>query len=85
LATIDHEMQIQKENLHMLRRDELKALDTIKDLKRKLIESRRMMKLSNLPGIPESYLDGYELAEDIIIELSERLSDVPLDIYQINE
>ncbi|WP_347549271.1 septation ring formation regulator EzrA [Pseudalkalibacillus hwajinpoensis] len=85
LASIDHDMQIQKENLHMLRKDELKALETIKDLKRKLIESRRMMKVSNLPGIPETYLDGYELAEDIIVELNDRLSDVPLDIYQINE
>ncbi len=85
LASIDHDMQIQKENLHMLRKDELKALETIKELKRQLIESRRMMKLSNLPGIPESYIDGYELAEDIIIELNDRLSDVPLDIYQINE
>lgn len=85
LATIDHDMQIQKENLHMLRKDELKALETIKELKRRLIESRRMMKLSNLPGIPESYIDGFELAEDIIIELNDRLSDVPLDIYQVNE
>ncbi|MGA9289245.1 MAG: septation ring formation regulator EzrA, partial [Anaerobacillus sp.] len=85
LASIDHDMQIQKENLHMLRKDEMKALETIKELKRALIESRRMMKLSNLPGIPESYIDGYELAEDIIIELNDRLSDVPLDIYQINE
>lgn len=85
LATIDHDMQIQKENLHMLRKDELKALETIKELKRQLIESRRMMKLSNLPGIPESYLDGFELAEEIIIELNDRLSDVPLDIYQVNE
>lgn len=85
LKFVDEEMQIQKENLHMLRKDELKALDTIKELKRKLIESKRLMKLSNIPGIPVSYIESYERAEDIIVELNERLSDVPLDIYQINQ
>ncbi|WP_377888153.1 septation ring formation regulator EzrA [Alkalihalobacillus sp. R86527] len=85
LNVVDEELKVQKENLHMLRKDELRALETIKDLKRKLIESKRLMKLSNIPGIPESYLEGYERAEDIIVELNERLSDVPLDIYQINQ
>ncbi|MCA0986372.1 septation ring formation regulator EzrA [Guptibacillus algicola] len=85
LTIVDEELKVQKENLHMLRKDELRALDTIKELKRKLIESKRLMKLSNIPGIPESYLEGYERAEDIIVELNERLSDVPLDIYQINQ
>ncbi|WP_270179600.1 septation ring formation regulator EzrA [Alkalihalobacillus sp. CinArs1] len=85
LAAVDEELKIQKENLHMLRKDELRALETIKELKRKLIESKRLMKLSNIPGIPESYLEGYERAEDMIVELNDRLSDVPLDIYQINQ
>ncbi|TLS39096.1 septation ring formation regulator EzrA [Pseudalkalibacillus caeni] len=85
LDKLQQESQDYKLKLQELRKDELNAIESIKDLKVKLFEAKRMIRLYNLPGIPEDQLEGFEHAEEKIIELSERLSDTPLDMSEINE
>lgn len=76
----NHEYQ---EKLVSLRKDELQTKEKLKELRRRLLEARRMVQKSNLPGLPDHYLVTIEKAENYIIEVSKRLDDKPLEMSEV--
>jgi len=72
-----------KEKLTALRKDEMVAKDTLGQLKRQLIEIRRKLQKSNLPGIPTEFMTILEDGEDILLEISGKLDERPLEMHAI--
>ncbi|WP_332689888.1 septation ring formation regulator EzrA [Halalkalibacter lacteus] len=78
--------RIEKENatLFALREDERKAKETLHSLQDTMVEMNRVLKKSNIPGLPNRALDQLENAEEIIVDASNQLQEVPLELGRIN-
>jgi len=74
-----------KEFLTNLRKDEMLAKDTLQQLKEQLLEARRKVRKSNLPGIPNSYMTIVEEGEEILREISQKLDMKPLTMPTIHQ
>ncbi|OZM56058.1 hypothetical protein CIB95_13185 [Lottiidibacillus patelloidae] len=74
-----------QEMLHTLRKDEIYAKETLAKIRKKLIKSNRLIERSNIPGIPESYLNDMEYTEEKIMEVYEQLNKSPLQMSVINQ
>ncbi|MGC4376080.1 septation ring formation regulator EzrA [Fictibacillus sp. Mic-4] len=72
-----------KEILINLRKDELHAKEKLKELRAKLHKARRMVQESNLPGLPDHYLNTLSKAEGYIHEVSKQLDEKPLDMGKV--
>ncbi|EIT85472.1 septation ring formation regulator EzrA [Fictibacillus macauensis ZFHKF-1] len=72
-----------KEKLVSMRKDELQTIEKLKGLRKQLLEARRMVQKSNLPGLPEHYLTTIERAEAAIIDVSKRLDEKPLEMSKV--
>ncbi|MFC7373362.1 septation ring formation regulator EzrA [Fictibacillus iocasae] len=84
LDELQRSQKIYQEMLLNLRKDELHTKDKLKELRRKLLEARRMVQKSNLPGLPEHYLVTIAKAEEYIIEVSKKLDEKPLEISEVS-
>lgn len=69
--------------LQALRKDELSAKDKIEELKSQLIEARRLIQKSNLPGVPEEYKVQLEKTVHILNEVTAKLKEKPLNIQAV--
>jgi septation ring formation regulator len=69
--------------LQALRKDELEARASLKDLRKLMVDSTRLIAKSNLPGLPDQYKaiisDAKESLEDVQIKLEEK----PLDMASV--
>jgi septation ring formation regulator len=74
-----------QEMLHTLRKDEIYAKETLAKIRKKLVQSNRLIERSNIPGIPESYLNDMEYTEEKIMEVYEQLNKSPLQMSVINQ
>ncbi|GGH86664.1 septation ring formation regulator [Pullulanibacillus pueri] len=74
-----------KVKLNTLRKDEMVAKDLLRDLKQQLIESRRKLQRSNLPGVPTEYLTLLEEGEDVLSEISSKLDEKPLEMQTVKQ
>ncbi|GGE52188.1 septation ring formation regulator EzrA [Pullulanibacillus camelliae] len=72
-----------KERLTALRKDEMAAKDALGQLKRQLVDTRRKLQKSNLPGLPTEFMTVLEDGEDILIEISDKLDERPLEMHAI--
>jgi len=72
-----------KERLTALRKDEMVAKDTLGQLKRQLVGIRRKVQKSNLPGIPTEFMTILEDGEEILLEISGKLDERPLEMHAI--
>lgn len=77
--------QAYREKLDTLRKDEWKAKETLQILKQNLIESRRLVQKSNLPGLPNSYITILDDANDCLTEVKEALDKKPLNMEAIQQ
>ncbi|MFC0187862.1 septation ring formation regulator EzrA [Fictibacillus aquaticus] len=84
LDELQRSQKIYQEMLLNLRKDELHTKEKLKELRRKLLEARRMVQKSNLPGLPEHYLVTIGKAEEYIIEVSKKLDEKPLEIAEVS-
>ncbi|WP_216828956.1 septation ring formation regulator EzrA [Alkalihalobacterium elongatum] len=66
--------------LDTLRKDELKAKETLKELKFKLLEGKRMVQKSNIPGLPSYINSELEEGEEKLLAAIEKLQEIPLDL-----
>lgn len=73
------------QKLLALRKDELAARDKVKDLKKKVAETIRLISNSNVPGVSEDFKDLLEDAHDSIKDVIKKLNDKPLDIPVVQE
>ncbi|MGV3488664.1 MAG: septation ring formation regulator EzrA [Tuberibacillus sp.] len=74
-----------KELLTNLRKDELLAKETLQQLRETLLDARRKVRKSNLPGIPNAYLTIVEDGEEILGEVSHKLDMKPLEMQVIHQ
>ncbi|WP_018662467.1 septation ring formation regulator EzrA [Heyndrickxia acidiproducens] len=68
------------EYLQSLRKDEIDAREKIAGLKRQIQDIRRMVKLSNIPGLPETYKELFKEAQEAIRETMDSLNAKPLNM-----
>jgi septation ring formation regulator len=84
MEELQRSQKVYEEMLHNLRKDELDTKQSLKELRRKLLEARRMVQKSNLPGLPEHYLITIGKAEEYIIEVSKKLDEKPLEMSDVS-
>jgi septation ring formation regulator len=84
MEELQRSQKVYEEMLHNLRKDELETKKSLKELRRKLLEARRMVQKSNLPGLPEHYLITIGKAEEYIIEVSKKLDEKPLEMSDVS-
>lgn len=70
--------------LSTLRKDEITAKDQVGKMRKKILDAKRLISKSNLPGLPASYMDQLEEAEDSLVVVIEKLKEKPLEIPQVN-
>lgn len=73
-----------KESLFALREDEWNAQETLRSLREVMLETKRMVQKSNIPGLPERSLQQLEHAEKKLWEATDQLEQVPLELGRIN-
>ncbi|WP_413379056.1 septation ring formation regulator EzrA [Alkalihalobacillus sp. 1P02AB] len=81
---IKEEMNKAKENLDTLREDEWKAKETITELRQILIDNKRMIRKSNIPGLPLIVLEKLKQGEEILTKTTKQLEQVPLEMGRVN-
>ncbi|MFJ7850655.1 septation ring formation regulator EzrA [Peribacillus sp. NPDC097206] len=69
--------------LQDLRKDEMDARDSLADLKRKMIETSRLITKSNIPGLPEEYKLVLQDAKESVSDVQSKLEEKPLDMSAV--
>lgn len=77
------EQEFYQEALQTLRKDELAARDKVKELKKSMGETIRMVSKSKIPGLPKEYEFLLDDAEESIDTLIEKLGEKPLDMNAV--
>lgn len=80
---LEKNIEAAEKKLADLRHDELKAKETLKQLKGKLLRAKRDVQKSNIPGLPDSVLKQMMQAEKALQDASETLTQVPLDMKAV--
>lgn len=80
---LDQNIDEAANKLAALRHDELKAKETLKQLKGKLLEAKREVKKSNIPGLPESTIQQMSYAEKALHQAHDTLLEIPLDMTAV--
>lgn len=85
IETIQLEQAAYKEKLQMLRKDEMAAREQIIDIKKRMMESIRLVSKSNIPGLPDDY--QYLLADtkESIQNVNLQLEQKPLDMQAVQQ
>ncbi|TES53230.1 septation ring formation regulator EzrA [Halalkalibacterium halodurans] len=83
LTACQNKIEQAQESLNSLRKDELKAKEELKQLKEKLLEDKRLVQKSNIPGLPETLLHRLEDGEQKLAQAIAKLSDVPLEMGRV--
>lgn len=71
--------------LNSLRSDEIKAQETLKELKDKIRQGHRLIKKSNVPGLPELILIKLDEAQTSLVAATEKLDKIPLVMVDVND
>lgn len=83
IRRLEKEMENSKEKLYALRKDEVKAIEALKDFRRQLLEEQMKIEKSYLPKIPASLVKEIDLAEEKIDSLESILQQVPVEIGRV--
>ncbi|MFD3445297.1 septation ring formation regulator EzrA [Microbacteriaceae bacterium 4G12] len=73
-----------KDMLQTLRKEEFQAREALKEMRQTMIETKRLIQRSNLPGLPEGFLNGLEQAQVSIQNVYEQLEFKPLNMTAVN-
>jgi septation ring formation regulator len=85
LRHVKNQQQSYIETLQALRKDELAAKERIQELRKLLIEAKRLIQKGNLPGVPAEYKKRVEEARNSLRDVMAKLEEKPLDIVAVNE
>lgn len=69
--------------LQALRKDELNARDKLAELKRMMAEIKRAIRKNNIPGLPESFVEQLQTAQQSFEKVSNALEEIPLDMDRV--
>lgn len=67
-----------------LRSDELKARETINEMRKILLNTKRLIDKSNIPGVPESYSIMIQDAKQNLESIKIKLEEKPLEMDAVN-
>ncbi|MCA1200955.1 septation ring formation regulator EzrA [Priestia flexa] len=83
LKQLQQSQESYSDMLQALRKDELTAKEQIEDLKSQLIEAKRLIQKSNLPGVPEYYKVQLEKTMHLLKDATLKLQEKPLNIQAV--
>lgn len=83
IRRLEKEMDQSKEKLYALRKDEVKAVEALKELRRQILEEQMKLEKSYLPKIPASLVKEIDMAEEKIDALQNVLQQVPVEIGRV--
>ena len=72
-----------EEKLNTLRKDEMESREAIRKLQKSMTESLRIIKASNIPGLPTSYELMIVQAKESIEEVRDKLEEKPLNMNSV--
>ncbi|TGA99238.1 septation ring formation regulator EzrA [Sporolactobacillus shoreae] len=73
------------EKIKTLRKDETAARETIRKLRHSLFETGRMIRQSNIPGVPQSFAAAMDQAGEHLKFVDEKLDEKPLNMANVQE
>lgn len=73
-----------KDMIQSLRKDEFEARESLQQMRKTLIETKRVIQKSNLPGLPEETLEGLKRAQVAVQHVYEQLEQKPLNMGAVN-
>ncbi|WP_416827720.1 septation ring formation regulator EzrA [Ectobacillus polymachus] len=73
-----------KDMIQSLRKDEFEARESLQQMRKTLIETKRVIQKSNLPGLPEETLEGLKRAQVAVQRVYEQLEQKPLNMGAVN-
>lgn len=85
LETISSELSALTDSLHTLRKDELAAREQVQHLTRTMADTMKVATKSNLPGLPEDYLQLAAEAKESIQNVRLKLEEKPLNIPAVQQ
>ncbi|SFE67739.1 septation ring formation regulator EzrA [Alteribacillus iranensis] len=84
VKSLQKDMQQSKEKLYMLRKDELKAMETLKKQRRQLLQDKLSLQKSFLPKVPSSLLNELDAAEERLEAAKEAIEEVPVEMGKVS-
>ncbi|MED4531027.1 septation ring formation regulator EzrA [Metabacillus fastidiosus] len=72
------------EMLQALRKDELLAREKLQDLKHLISETSRAIQKSNVPGLPEPFVQTIDFAKINVQKVTMKLNQIPLNMTAVN-
>lgn len=85
LEKIQVEFDVFVKKMHELRKDEKELREILDELKSEMLDVRRSLKLSNIPGVSFSFQEVFETAQVSLQMVYTELEKVPLDMVQVNK
>ncbi|MBP3949778.1 septation ring formation regulator EzrA [Bacillus suaedae] len=78
------EIDEEKATLFAMREEEWKAQETLEYLRDKMLDTKRILKKSNIPGLPVAFIEKLNESEQKLIEAFQQLDQIPLELGQVN-
>ncbi|WP_026671634.1 septation ring formation regulator EzrA [Alkalihalobacterium bogoriense] len=77
---------IDESQLHLttLRKDELKAKQALRELKQKILEGKRLIQKSNVPGLPLQLLEELQTSEKNLYAALLKVEEIPIEMHVVN-
>lgn len=85
LEEVEDEHASFAEKLQMLRKDEMSAREKVKELRKNIAETVRLVSKSNVPGLPQDYQYLMQDAKESIENVIAKLEEQPLNIQTIQQ
>jgi septation ring formation regulator len=73
-----------RDMLQALRKEEFQAMETLKEMRKTMAETKRLLQKSNLPGLPEGIIAGMQQAQMAVQKVYEQLEHKPLNMNAVN-
>lgn len=74
-----------KDMLQSMRKDEFEARETLKEMRDMIMESKRLMQKSNLPGLPTSVIEDLQKGQHAMQSVYAQLEVKPLNMNMVND
>ncbi|SDH31773.1 septation ring formation regulator [Alteribacillus persepolensis] len=84
IHTLENQVRTLKEKLFSLRKDEVSALETLKTLRRQMLQDRMRLERSLLPKVPSALLNEVDAAENKLVSAAEALGEIPVEMGKVN-
>ncbi|RSL32935.1 septation ring formation regulator EzrA [Salibacterium salarium] len=84
ITSLEKGIRGSKEKLYALRKDEVKALELLRNLRRQLLKDQMTLQRSFIPKVPSSLLNEIDAAKERLEAAASILEEVPVEIGRVN-